>query len=195
MRWHCLRMCKAAFYLLWVVATTCLSACQTSNGALANLPAIDDSSLPDLAGEKDSESAKNLADDGVDIEHRYSYKVRGQSYQVFKNAKRFQEIGTASWYGPGFHGKKTASGEIYDMYALTAAHRTLPLGSFITVTNLENQKKITVRVNDRGPFHDDRVIDLSKKAAETLGILGKGFARVHIRALPPDTKPFTHVKP
>ncbi len=122
-------------------------------------------------------------DTSVDISHRYKYKVRGKQYKVFSSAESFQEIGIASWYGPNFHGKKTANGEIYNMHAMTAAHKTLPLGSRVRVTNLENGKKITVRINDRGPFHNGRIIDLSKKAARRLGMLGKGFARVHVKAL------------
>ncbi|PIE39839.1 MAG: septal ring lytic transglycosylase RlpA family lipoprotein [Gammaproteobacteria bacterium] len=117
----------------------------------------------------------------VTIRHRYHYKVRGKQYKVFSDADNFQEIGMASWYGPGFHGKKTASGETYNMHAMTAAHKTLPLGTRVHVSNLENGKKIVVRINDRGPFHGGRVIDLSKKAAKRLGMLQRGFAKVHLR--------------
>ncbi|PIE45466.1 MAG: septal ring lytic transglycosylase RlpA family lipoprotein [Gammaproteobacteria bacterium] len=117
------------------------------------------------------------------IEHKYKYKVRGKQYKVFTNDEHFQEIGTASWYGPGFHGRKTASGERYNMYAMTAAHKTLPLGSIVQVTNLDNGRKVKVRINDRGPFHGGRVIDLSKKAAQRLGVIKKGYIRVHIKAL------------
>lgn len=117
----------------------------------------------------------------VDISYRYQYKVRGQRYKVFKHANNFQEIGMASWYGPGFHGKKTANGETYNMHAITAAHKTLPLGTKVRVTNLSNGKKIVVRINDRGPFHSGRIIDLSKKAAQRLGVIKHGSAKVHIR--------------
>ncbi|PID65203.1 MAG: hypothetical protein CR977_01920 [Gammaproteobacteria bacterium] len=117
----------------------------------------------------------------VIIRHRYHYKVRGKQYKVFSDADNFQEIGMASWYGPGFHGKKTASGETYNMHALTAAHKTLPLGTWVHVSNLENGKKIVVRINDRGPFHGGRVIDLSKQAAKHLGILQHGSTKVHLR--------------
>ncbi len=120
---------------------------------------------------------------GVDISHKYNYNVRGKSYDVFASAKKFQEIGTASWYGPGFHGKKTANGEIYNMNALTAAHKTLPLGSKVRVTNLENGNHVIVRINDRGPFHGGRIIDLSKKAAKKLNMLKKGHAKVHVKAI------------
>jgi len=91
--------------------------------------------------------------------------------------------GYASWYGKEYHGRKTSSGEIYDMYALTAAHRTLPLGSEVKVTNLENSKTVDVRINDRGPFIEDRIIDLSFSAAKAIGMLNQGIARVRLDLL------------
>lgn len=91
--------------------------------------------------------------------------------------------GTASWYGSRFQGKKTANGERYDMYALTAAHNTLPLSSYVEVTNLKNQRRVVVRINDRGPFHGNRVMDLSYAAAKELGIQKSGTAAVKIRPL------------
>lgn len=117
------------------------------------------------------------------IKHRYSYRVRGNKYQVFKSPINFQEVGVASWYGPGFHGKTTANGERYDMLAMTAAHKTLPLGTRVRVTNLENGLQVMVRINDRGPFHRGRIIDLSKKAAQKLGLFRKGQARVHLKTV------------
>lgn len=93
--------------------------------------------------------------------------------------------GTASWYGPQFHGKKTASGEIYDMYAMTAAHNTLPISSYAKVTNLKNKRSVIVRINDRGPFHGDRVMDLSYSAAKKLGIDQAGTGAVEIKAIAP----------
>lgn len=107
-------------------------------------------------------------------------------------AIKYIEQGIASWYGPGFHGRKTASGERYDQNDLTAAHRKLPLGSEVTVTNLETGKQVTVEINDRGPYVGDRKIDLSKAAAKELGILDEGVAKVRIEAteeqLTPDEK-------
>lgn len=90
------------------------------------------------------------------------------------------ETGVASWYGPNFHGKMTANGEIYDMSALTAAHRTLPFNTFVQVENLDNSKSVIVRINDRGPFKDNRVIDLSKKAASKINMIGPGTANVQL---------------
>jgi peptidoglycan lytic transglycosylase len=96
----------------------------------------------------------------------------------------FRQTGVASWYGPGFHGKRTASGERFDQNDLTAAHRQLPLGTEVTVTNLENGRSITVAINDRGPYVGGRVIDLSKAAAQRLGIVEDGLAKVRIEATP-----------
>ncbi|HVN85229.1 MAG TPA: septal ring lytic transglycosylase RlpA family protein [Candidatus Binatia bacterium] len=93
------------------------------------------------------------------------------------------QIGTASWYGPGFHGNPTSSGEIYDQNDLTGAHQTLPLGTRVAVTNLENGRSVEVRINDRGPFVDGRIIDLSHAAARALGMLGPGTAAVRIEVL------------
>ncbi len=111
------------------------------------------------------------------------YRVGGRTYYPLPSAQGFQETGYASWYGPNFHGKKTASGERYDMYALTAAHKTLPMNTYVRVENLRNGRSLVVRVNDRGPFVRNRVIDLSYTAAKKLGIVGPGTAKVRITAL------------
>lgn len=112
-----------------------------------------------------------------------SYTVLGQTYHPLRSAQGFVQRGIASWYGSKFHGRQTANGERYDMYAMTAAHRRLPLPSYVEVRNLENGHTAVVRINDRGPFHDNRIIDLSYAAASRLGMLGKGTALVEIRAL------------
>lgn len=117
------------------------------------------------------------------------YEVFGTRYRVLDNAIGFQEQGLASWYGSKFHGRPTASGEIYDMHLLTAAHKHLPLPTFVRVTRLDNGQSLIVKVNDRGPFVGDRIIDLSYAAAVHLDMLGSGKAAVHIEALsaaPPD---------
>lgn len=100
------------------------------------------------------------------------YKHKQIHYKHVHVHHRHPHIGIASWYGPGFHGHKTASGERFNQYAMTAAHRTLPLGSFVRVTNLRNHESIIVKINDRGPFSHGRIIDLSKGAAKALGIGG-----------------------
>jgi len=99
---------------------------------------------------------------------------------------RYLKQGIASWYGPRFHGRKTASGEIYDMYAMTAAHKTLPLSSYARVTNLKNQRSVIVRINDRGPFYGNRVLDLSYAAAKKLDIEQAGSGKVEIKAIAPE---------
>lgn len=111
------------------------------------------------------------------------YKVLGKWYQPLASAAGYDEVGIASWYGPKFHGKPTASGEPYDMHALTAAHKTLPLGTRVKVRHLENGREVTLKINDRGPFVNKRIIDLSNKAAHALGMVGAGTARVRVTAL------------
>jgi rare lipoprotein A len=117
--------------------------------------------------------------------NRSPYKVLGRAYHVLDRPDGYVEEGLASYYGNKFHGRRTSSQEVYDMYAFTAAHKSLPLPSFARVTNLENGKSVVVRVNDRGPFHDGRVIDLSYAAAVKLGIHPRGTGRVEVRALTP----------
>ena len=112
-----------------------------------------------------------------------SYTVRGKTYHPYKTARGYRETGIASWYGPGFHGKKTSNGERYDQNAMTAAHKLLPFGTRLRVTNLDNGRVVTVRINDRGPFVGTRIIDLSKEAARQLHMIGRGTARVQLVAL------------
>lgn len=113
------------------------------------------------------------------------YKVFGRRYVPMQSANGYVEQGVASWYGRKFHGNNTANGERYDMYAMTAAHKTLPLPSYVQVRNLENGRTAVVRVNDRGPFHGNRIIDLSYAAASKLGMSSKGTALVEVRAIDP----------
>ena len=115
------------------------------------------------------------------------YEVFGERYFVLDSAEGYEEQGVASWYGPNFHGKRTSSGETYDQYAMTAAHKTLPLPTYAHVTNLRNGRSIIVRINDRGPFHDNRIIDLSYTAATQLGIVMQGTGLVEVRAINPET--------
>ena len=117
-----------------------------------------------------------------------SYKVAGKRYQPTKKIESFSQTGKASWYGPGFHGKKTSSGERFDMNTLSAAHRTLPIPSYARVTNLSNGKSVIVRINDRGPFHGNRVMDVSKAAAKELGFIHTGTANVKVEQILPNGK-------
>lgn len=115
------------------------------------------------------------------------YKILGRWYYP-KEDYSYSEIGIASWYGPDFHSKKTANGEKYNMHSLTAAHRTLPLPSIVRVTNLENGRSLVVRVNDRGPYARNRIIDVSKKVAQLLGFMEKGTAKVKVEILEKESK-------
>jgi len=114
-----------------------------------------------------------------------SYEEFGESYVILESSDGFSEIGIASWYGIDFQGRNTSSGEVYDMYQLTAAHKTLPLPTYVRVDNLDNGQSLVVKVNDRGPFIDGRIIDLSYAAAYRLGVTGPGTANVEITALNP----------
>ena len=118
--------------------------------------------------------------------HRFAnrpYTVFGVGYTPISSAHGYREQGVASWYGKKFHGQKTSSGEVYDMYAMTGAHKTLPIPSYARVTNLANGRSVVVRINDRGPFHAGRIIDLSYAAAYKLGYVTAGSARVEVEGL------------
>lgn len=117
--------------------------------------------------------------------NRPNYEVWGKTYRVLSDPSDYRNQGVASWYGEKFHGYTTASGEIYDMYKMTAAHRSLPLPTYARVTNIDNGHSVIVKVNDRGPFHDDREIDLSYAAASRLDILGHGTGNVSVEAIDP----------
>jgi len=114
-----------------------------------------------------------------------SYCVFGKRYYTLNTSRNYNQVGIASWYGTKFHSRHTSSGEPYNMLAMTAAHKTLPLPTYVEVTNLRNQRKVIVKVNDRGPFESNRLIDLSYVAAKKLGILGHGTARVRVKAIDP----------
>jgi rare lipoprotein A len=113
------------------------------------------------------------------------YTVLGKTYFPMSESKRYVASGTASWYGTKFHGQNTANGEVYDLYGMSAAHKTLPLPSYVKVTNLDNNRTVILRVNDRGPFYSDRIIDLSYAAAKKLGYAETGTARVKVEGIDP----------
>lgn len=138
--------------------------------------AIDPNSIPDAVPR--AEAASRYGNPS-------SYEVHGRTYRVMDDSRGFVERGTASWYGPKFHGKLTSSREPYDMYQMTAAHKHLPLPTYVEVTNLENGRSVVVKVNDRGPFAHGRIIDLSYAAAVKLDMIRKGTAPVEIRAIDP----------
>jgi rare lipoprotein A len=117
------------------------------------------------------------------------YDVFGKRYYVLSSSSGYWERGVASWYGPGFHKVRTSTGEAYDMYAMSAAHKTLPLPAYVRVTNLQNGRSVVVRVNDRGPFVGNRIIDLSYTAAAKLDMLRNGTAMVEVRSIDPAAPP------
>lgn len=111
------------------------------------------------------------------------YTVLGKTYFPIQDSRNYRAEGTASWYGTKFHGQNTANGEVYDLYGMSAAHKTLPLPAYVKVTNLDNQRSVILRVNDRGPFYSDRIIDLSYAAAKKLGYAETGTARVRVEGI------------
>ena len=121
------------------------------------------------------------------------YQINGIWYYP-EDDRTYDKTGIASWYGPGFHGKYTANGEVYNQDDVTAAHKTLPMPSFVEVTNLENGRKMIVRINDRGPYVDDRIIDLSRRSAQLLDVQKKGTARVRVRRVFPNDAPVSYAK-
>ncbi|MCD9006077.1 septal ring lytic transglycosylase RlpA family protein [Luteimonas sp. XNQY3] len=148
-------------------------------------PGVPDS-LPDYLPNVDAIPEPEVVDlPRSPVGNRSPYQVLGKSYTVLDDHSEFAETGTASYYGAKFHGRLTSNREVYDMYAFTAAHKSLPLPSFARVTNLDTGKSVVVRVNDRGPFHEGRVVDLSYAAAVKIGIHPAGTGRVEVRALSP----------
>lgn len=178
---------KRGYFIFLVVLCQLLSACSFFGGSLnhqndryslsqdiAPKGDFDTSSIPDTVPKWEPLSKQG---------NMSPYTVRGEEYEVLSSTRGYVEEGIASWYGLKFHGELTSNGETYNIYALSAAHKTLPLPTYLRVTNLENNKSIVVRVNDRGPFHPDRVVDLSYAAAKKLGYQKQGTARVRLEAI------------
>ncbi|MDX1605704.1 MAG: septal ring lytic transglycosylase RlpA family protein [Candidatus Competibacterales bacterium] len=176
--------CRAWRAVLLLTTTTLLGACASLPEKTAEPPdpAFQAPSPAELARLPDPLPFKEPPSRGGNPE---AYVVFGQEYRVKSSSAGHSERGVASWYGPKFHGRKTSSGTVYDMYAMTAAHKSLPIPTFVRVTRVDNGRSIVVRVNDRGPFVDDRIIDLSYAAAVKLGIVEHGTAEVEVVALPP----------
>ena len=182
-------MIETLYKLSLLVLFTLLTACSTGRYQHAN-----DSTPSRLPNQAELKDATPRAE-GYSRGGNKNYQVRGINYQVLTDAQNFEEIGTASWYGRKFHGHLTSNGEIYDMYAMSAAHKNLPLPTYLKVTNIANNKSVIVRVNDRGPFHQKRIVDLSYSAAYKLDMLKTGSATVKITSITnfnkttPDNKP------
>lgn len=165
------------YFLAGVLLSGCSSGPGLVNDSEPKGTSIDIASIPDAVPryEPSSKSA-----------NPESYTVLGKRYHVLRSGKGYQKRGIASWYGKKFHGRKTSNGDTYDMFAMTAAHKTLPLPSYVRVTNLKNQRTVIVRVNDRGPFYEGRIIDLSYTAATKLGITKAGTGFVEVRTVTPE---------
>jgi rare lipoprotein A len=156
-----------------------LNACTNQHGRYQQSSDSTPTRLPNVAELRDAIPRQEAHSRGGNRD----YQVRGKHYQVLKSAENFEQKGTASWYGKKFHGHLTSNGEVYDMYAMSAAHKNLPLPTYAQITNLSNNKSVIVRINDRGPFHQSRVIDLSYSAAYKLDMLKTGTAPVSIKAI------------
>lgn len=181
---------KSGFALLMAVATGLLAGCasspetSSSAGSSSSRYSISQDRAPsedyDVSGLK---SATPRYEKPSRYGNKSPYTVWGKRYTVLADASDYVERGTASWYGEKFHGHKTSNGETFDMYKMTAAHKSLPLPSYARVTNLDNGRSVIVRVNDRGPFHSTRIIDLSYAAAKKLGYQKRGTAHVEVAAI------------
>jgi rare lipoprotein A len=166
--------------ILLIILLTLIAACsmdkgryqQKSDSKPTRIPTV--SELVDITPREETHSRGG---------NRSQYQVHGKTYSVLKSADNFSQVGIASWYGEKFHGHLTSNGEIYNMYAMSAAHKNLPLPTYLKVTNNANNRSVIVRVNDRGPFHQNRIVDLSYSAAYKLGMMKTGLANVTITAI------------
>ena len=166
----------------WMCLVLLLSAC-TAPPVTETAPEISDSAPLSPIDAADVEDAVPRADPILAVGNKSPYTVLGVSYEILDDARNYREKGIASWYGTKFNGHKTSNGEIFDLYKATAAHKTLPIPSYALVTNQNNGRTVVVRVNDRGPFHADRLIDLSYGAAVKLGYMEQGTAPVEVEVL------------
>lgn len=173
-------------FALVLLATALLAGCAGGGTSGGGRYAQSHDAYPDIP-----EDVSNVPDAVPKVEprsrsgNRSTYTVWGKTYHVLDDPAGYSAVGRASWYGTKFQGYDTANGESYDMYKMSAAHRSLPLPSYARVTNLDNYRSVIVRINDRGPFHDDRLIDLSYAAAAKLNILKGGTGRVRVQAIDP----------
>ncbi|WP_354624412.1 septal ring lytic transglycosylase RlpA family protein [Psychromonas sp. MME2] len=167
------------FTILLIALSSLLISCSSSNNRYKIKDDHKPAEIPPLAHVEDATPRYEPYSRGGNSD----YTVRGIKYKVLKNISEFNESGKASWYGKKFHGHLTSNGERYNMFAMSAAHKNLPLPSYVKVTNLKNNKQVIVRVNDRGPFHEGRIIDLSYAAADKLDMLNAGTADVAITLL------------
>lgn len=172
-----------------LLASLVLAGCSSSPSKRYS---IDDDIAPDAPISVDHIEDATPQYEPYSLGGNSNYTLRGESYTIIKDPKGFKQEGQASWYGKKFHGHLTSNGEIYDMYSMTAAHKELPIPSYVKVTNKDNGKTTVVRVNDRGPFHPGRIIDLSYAAALKLDVVRTGTANVAIEVISVDRPTQTH---
>jgi rare lipoprotein A len=167
---------KQILFLILITALGTLNSCTTIPRDGPPKFSVDESKIPNATPKAEARSKYG---------NMHTYKVFGKAYHVLPSSENYEEQGVASWYGSKFHAHRTSNGERYDMLGMTAAHKTLPLPTYVQVTNLHNGKKVIVKVNDRGPFEGKRLIDLSYVAAKKLGMLGHGTTYVDVKAIDP----------
>ncbi|MEH6911029.1 MAG: septal ring lytic transglycosylase RlpA family protein [Oceanicoccus sp.] len=169
----------------WIILTLTVAGCQSAGSVFeqkdgAPQHQVSADTIVDATPRKDAVTRAG---------NKNPYTVLGKTYHLLPTSTGYNQRGVASWYGTKFQGRPTANGEPYNLYGMTAAHRTLPIPAYVRVTNLDNNRTAIVRVNDRGPFHSDRIIDLSYAAAVKLGYAEKGTARVLVETIEADTTP------
>jgi len=190
---------------LFVVVIGLMNACSSRQSKSSDSPESSSSSSGSSSGRYQGKDKDWGPDKEIDMSHvpdaipRYEtrtiagnknpYTVLGQTYTLMTDERAYIERGIASWYGFKFNGERTSNGELYDMFAMTGAHKTLPIPSYVRVTNLDNRRSVLVRINDRGPFHQGRIIDLSYAAAQRLGITQVGTGNVEVEIVVPDGDP------
>jgi len=175
---RCLYVLRTAFLVSAVASCTPLGAGSARPG-LTSPDGLEFDEIPDAIPQPEFKSRSGNLE---------TYVIDGVTYRVLGTSRGYREVGLASWYGGYFHGRQTSSGDVYDMYLMTAAHKSLPLPTYVRVTHQGNGRSVVVRVNDRGPFVDDRIIDLSFTAATKLGMADSGTARVEVVALDPPAR-------
>jgi rare lipoprotein A len=168
--------------LALLLGVALLAAC-TAPPPDSRYPQAQDTAPVRSIGPQDVSDAVPRADPILAVGNKSPYTVNGKRYEILENSHNYKQRGTASWYGTKFHGHETSNGEIFDLYQASAAHKTLPIPCYARVTNLDNGRSVVVRVNDRGPFHGDRLIDLSYAAAVKLGYMESGTANVEVEVL------------
>ncbi len=176
-------MTRAVWIALPLAAAVWLASCSSPTPPPSRYPDAHDGAPVKSISADEVADAVPRPDPILNVGNKSPYSVAGVTYEILEDYRGYNERGTASWYGTKFHGHLTSNGEVFDLYQATAAHKTLPIPTYARVTNLDNGRSVVVRVNDRGPFHSDRLIDLSYGAAVRLGYMEAGTAPVEVTVL------------